>query len=180
MRVRHLILTAALVAGLAACADDSGGEPGATEEPTSVEETMEEETTEEEMTDDGEAAATESTIMVADSDLGQILVDGEGMTVYLFTNDSPGVSTCEGDCLAAWPPVPGPATAGEGVDASLLGTTTATDGTTQVTYDGWPLYYWAQDAAPGDVTGQGVNDVWFVIAPDGTMVTEAPMSVGDY
>lgn len=163
MRARHLILTAALAASLAACSGSDGGNDSTSEEPPAAEET----TTE-------EAATGAEALEVADSDLGQILVDGEGMTVYLFTNDSPGVSTCEGDCLAAWPPLPGPATAGEGVDASLLGTTTATDGTTQTTYDGWPLYYWAQDVAPGDVTGQGVNDVWFVVAPDGSQVTDAP------
>jgi len=168
MRARYLILTAALVASLAACGGD-GGDNETSEAPPAAEESV---------TESDDAAATEGTLAVADSDLGQILVDGEGMTVYLFTNDSPGVSTCEGDCLAAWPPVAGPATAGEGVDSSLLGTITATDGTTQVTYDGWPLYYWAQDAAPGDVTGQGVNDVWYVVAADGSAVMGAP-AAGD-
>jgi len=162
MRVRYLFLTAALAASLAACGSDSGGN-----------ETSEAPASDESMSASDDAAATEGTLDVADSDLGQILVDGEGMTVYLFTNDSPGVSNCEGDCLAAWPPVAGPVTAGDGVDASLLDTITATDGSTQVTYDGWPLYYWAQDTAPGDVTGQGVNDVWYVVAPDGTQVTGA-------
>lgn len=170
MRARHLILAAALAVGVAACGSDGGGEePGATEEAPTAEETMSES---EETTSDA-AATDEATLMVADSGLGQILVDGEGMTVYLFTNDSPGVSTCEGDCLTAWPPVPGPLTGGEGVDEALLGTVTATDGSTQATYDGWPLYYWMQDAGPGDVTGQGVNDVWFVVAPDGTAVTDS-------
>jgi len=60
--------------------------------------------------------------------------------------------------------------AGDGVDAALLGTTTREDGAVQVTYGGWPLYFFAGDAAAGDVTGQGVNDVWFVVAPDGAMV----------
>lgn len=172
MRARHLILSLALVASLTACGSGSGDDGGTTGEPPAADET----TTE----GGGDAAAAEDALMVSDSDLGQILVDGEGMTVYLFTNDSPGVSTCQGDCLAAWPPVPGPATAGDGVDASLLGTVTATDGTTQASYDGWPLYYWAQDAAPGDVTGQGVNDVWFVVAPDGSAVTASTASGTDY
>jgi predicted lipoprotein with Yx(FWY)xxD motif len=179
MRARHLFLAAALAGSLAACGGDAGGDGGyGTAGETTADETTAEETTAEEGDD---AAETAGALMVADSDLGEILVDGEGMTVYLFTNDSPGVSTCEGDCLAAWPPLAGPVEAGDGVDASLLGTTTATDGSTQATYDGWPLYYWQQDAAPGDVTGQGVNDVWYVVAPDGTMVTEAPMSnAADY
>ena len=91
----------------------------------------------------------------AESDLGTILVDGEGLTLYLFMPDAQGPSTCEGDCLAAWPALVGPATAGEGVDESLLATATrADDGSEQVTYNGWPLYYFAQDSAPGDVNGQ--------------------------
>lgn len=116
MRVRHLFVAAALAATLTAC----GGTDDATSENDAADETP-------------ASSSQEATIAVADSDLGSILVDGEGMTVYLFTNDSPGESTCEGDCLAAWPPVPGPAAAGEGVDADLLGTIEATDGTTQAT-----------------------------------------------
>lgn len=102
------------------------------------------------------------------------LVDDEGRTLYLFTNDTPnsGTSTCTGDCLAAWPAlvVTGSATAGEGVDATLLGTITRDDGTMQVTYNGWPLYYYASDAAPGDMLGQGLNDVWFLVSGAGTAI----------
>jgi len=112
--------------------------------------------------------------MTAQSGLGTILVDGDGMTLYLFTNDSPGVSTCEGACLAAWPPLLGRPQAGAGADDSLLGSLTRTDGTPQVTYNGWPLYYWAQDAAPGDTNGQGVNDVWWVVSPEGDPIGATP------
>jgi len=106
---------------------------------------------------------------------GPRLVDGEGNTLYLFTEDEPGVSTCEGGCLAAWPAVLTDADpiALEGVDAALLGTLERADGGTQVTYAGWPLYRYAADAAPGDATGQGVGGVWFVVAPDGTGI-DAP------
>jgi predicted lipoprotein with Yx(FWY)xxD motif/plastocyanin len=108
-------------------------------------------------------------------ELGQFLVDAEGMTLYLFLRDTPGVTNCYDNCAVAWPPLytMGPATAGEGVDAGLLGTTTRTDGTTQVTYNGWPLYYYAKDMQPGDVTGQDVGDVWYVISPAGEMVEAA-------
>jgi predicted lipoprotein with Yx(FWY)xxD motif len=116
-------------------------------------------------------AAGDATVMTADSELGTILVDGEGRTLYVFTPDAQGPSTCEADCLAAWPALAGPAAAGEGADAALLGTATrADDGTEQVTYNGWPLYYFAQDAAAGDVNGQGVGDVWFVLDPAGEPV----------
>ena len=80
--------------------------------------------------------------MTAESDLGTILVDGEGMTLYLFTKDTQGdgKSTCEGPCLEAWPPLVGEPTAGTGADAAKLGSIVRTDGTTQATYNGWPLY----------------------------------------
>lgn len=110
--------------------------------------------------------------MTASTDLGTILVDAKGMTLYLFTKDTQnsGKSTCEGQCLAAWPPLLGEPKAGKGADKSLLGTITRTDGTTQATYNGWPLYYWAKDSAPGDTTGQGVNGVWWVLNAAGDAV----------
>jgi predicted lipoprotein with Yx(FWY)xxD motif len=104
-----------------------------------------------------------------DARFGPILTDGSGITLYLFTADGPGVSVCVDECLAVWPPLltDGEPVAQRGADASLLGTLTRDDGSVQVTYAGWPLYFFAADMAPGDVTGQGVNDVWFVVAPDG-------------
>jgi predicted lipoprotein with Yx(FWY)xxD motif len=120
-----------------------------------------------------DAAAAAGDLRVDSSELGELLVDADGMTLYLFTNDSGGESQCEDDCAAAWPPlvVDGDPVPGEGVDASLLDTTERSDGRSQVTYAGWPLYTWAQDQQPGDVTGQGVQDVWFVVAPDGEPIT---------
>jgi predicted lipoprotein with Yx(FWY)xxD motif len=107
---------------------------------------------------------------------GQALVDGEGRTLYLFTNDTQnsGTSSCTGDCLVAWPPLftDGDPVAGTGVDAALLGTISLPDGTTQVTYNGWPLYYYAEDTAPGDVNGQGVGGVWFLVSPTGEMIEQ--------
>lgn len=118
------------------------------------------------------AAADAATLALtmADTSLGSILVDGKGMTLYLFTKDSPNTSVCEGECLAAWPPLLGMPTAGEGVDDSKLGSFQRSDGSTQATYNGWPLYYWQNDAKPGDVTGQNVNEVWFVLDRDGDAV----------
>ena len=101
---------------------------------------------------------------MGESSLGQILVDGDGMTLYMFVPDAQGPSTCVEGCLEAWPMVQGPATAGAGVDAALLATAPRPeDGTAQATCDGWPLYTFTQDAAAGDVTGQGVGGNWYVL-----------------
>ena len=102
-------------------------------------------------------------VTVADSSLGSVLVDGEGNTLYLFTPDGQGSSVCYDQCATAWPPLSADAVAGDGVDAGLLGSAPRTDGPDQATYNGWPLYYFVNDAAPGDVNGQGVNDVWYVL-----------------
>ncbi|HZK74543.1 MAG TPA: hypothetical protein VFD88_11130 [Clostridia bacterium] len=117
-----------------------------------------------------------TTIGVAtDAKLGQILVDGSGKTVYLFVADTGKASTCYTSCAQAWPPVlaTGAPKAGAGAQASLLGTTKRTDGTTEVTYAGHPLYYFVRDAKAGDTTGQGVNGfgaLWWVLSPSGTAV----------
>jgi len=112
----------------------------------------------------GTGAASGGTVSIADTSLGPILVDSNGMTLYMYAPDEAGPSTCVDRCLAAWPAVPGPVTGGQGVDASLLGTATRPDdGSAQATCNGWPLYTFVQDAAPGDVNGQGANDVWYVL-----------------
>ncbi len=120
-------------------------------------------------------AATGTTIAVATSKLGQILVDGKGMTVYLFVVDKGTTSNCYTSCATIWPPVltTGAAQAGAGANASLLGTTTRTDGKTEVTYAGHPLYYFVQDKAAGDITGQGINGfggLWWVLSPSGAAI----------
>ena len=117
------------------------------------------------------AAAADGSVVLASTDLGDILQDSEGRTLYLFTPDAQGDSTCYDDCADAWPAFVEEGSAGEGVDASLLGTTTRTDGAVQVTYNGWPLYYFAGDVAPGDTNGQALNDVWWVVDAAGNAVT---------
>lgn len=116
------------------------------------------------------AGESDPAIAVADSEFGEILIDSEGNTLYLFTPDDSGPSVCNGDCAAAWPPLLGPVAAGAGIDAALVGTASRDDGSIQATYNSWPLYYFARDATPGDTNGQGVNDVWYVIAPDGEAI----------
>ena len=109
------------------------------------------------------------TVRVGSSEeLGRFLVDNKGMTLYLFTEDEEGLSNCYDQCAVAWPPllveageipVPGDGLGGE------LGVTERNDGTLQVMYNGTPLYYWVSDEIPGDTTGHGVSDVWFVVEP---------------
>ncbi len=106
--------------------------------------------------------------------LGTFLVDAEGMTLYIFLGDEPGKSNCYDACAQNWPPLlsDGVPVAGNGVDGDLLGTAERSDGSVQVTYNGWPLYYFATDAAAGDTNGQGIKDVWYVIGPDGEAITK--------
>ena len=120
-------------------------------------------------------AVSEAILNVAtDPKLGEILVDGKGMTLYMYTVDGPNQSNCTGGCLVKWPPLltQGSPKLGEGVDDSLVGTATLADGSMIVTYNKMPLYYWVNDASSGDTTGQGVGGVWYVVSPDGKSVTQ--------
>jgi predicted lipoprotein with Yx(FWY)xxD motif len=123
------------------------------------------------------SAGSAATIAVANNaKLGSILVDGSGRTVYLFVADQGTTSVCYNDCAAAWPPVltHGAPQAGSGATASLLGTTTRKDGSTEVTYNGHPLYYFIADKSPGDATGQKLNNFggpWYVLSPSGMEIT---------
>ena len=112
-------------------------------------------------------AVADTTVSTAeDPELGTYLTDADGMTLYLFTNDEPGVSNCYDQCAENWPPFSAeePLTLPEGVPGELT-LVERTDGTTMVAYNGWPLYYWVNDAAPGDTTGHEVGDVWYVVNP---------------
>ena len=158
--MRKVLFSAALVAALTlvAAACGGGGEepsgPVATAAPTTT------------------AAQQEgaTTVAVASSGLGDILVDAEGRTLYAFTKDKGDQSACSGQCADNWPALTGTATAGTGVQASLLSTAMQANGDSQVTYSGRPLYYFAGDAKPGDTNGQGVGNVWFVLTADGQLV----------
>jgi predicted lipoprotein with Yx(FWY)xxD motif len=104
--------------------------------------------------------------------LGSVLVDSEGMTVYEYTPDSGTTSNCYGECETAWPPVlaEGKPTAGEGAMSSALGTTKRKDGTTQVTYEGHPVYTFTGDSSPGEANGQELEGTWFALNESGAPV----------
>ena len=119
-----------------------------------------------------------ATVSAASTSLGMILVDGSGRTLYLFEKDQPNQSACAGACAAAWPvdQTSGTPKAGSGVTASMLGTITRSDNTTQVTYNKHPLYYFQGDSGTGQHNGQGVDAFgakWYVVTPAGGADTGA-------
>jgi predicted lipoprotein with Yx(FWY)xxD motif len=98
--------------------------------------------------------------------VGNYLTDGDGNSLYYFTKDSAGTSACSGDCLKAWPAFTAPSfVIPSALDSADFNSITRDDGTMQVTYKGYPLYYWVKDKKRGDITGQGVGKVWYVIDP---------------
>lgn len=119
---------------------------------------------------------------VQNDSLGLILVDGAGNTLYRFTNDPPGVSNCVGACAGNWPPLLAPDGAvvvvGEGVNGTL-GLITRDDGSAQVTYNDMPLYFFINDAAPGDTNGHLVRNLWYVVHPDAPNVEVADQPITD-
>jgi predicted lipoprotein with Yx(FWY)xxD motif len=178
MNRRHgfLVVAALATIGLAGCAPDAsssgdtsgggsaGGSPAVTA-PAS------------------ETPSGSSDLATASTALGTVVVDGHGMTVYFFDNDTAnsGTSACTGACLTNWPPVTTSSStpAADGVTGTL-GTITTPDGKMQVTLQGLPLYTYAGDKAPGDVTGQGVKNIWWVVSPSGEKVTQAASAGAGY
>jgi predicted lipoprotein with Yx(FWY)xxD motif len=114
-------------------------------------------------------------LAVRSGSLGKILADSQGRTLYLFEKDTGTMSNCSGACAGQWPPAPAGAhpKAGSGLDAALLGTTTRSDGSQQLTYGGHPLYRFVGDRAVGDTKGQNVDAFgaeWYVVSPAGKKV----------
>jgi predicted lipoprotein with Yx(FWY)xxD motif len=122
-----------------------------------------------------------ATLKTANSSFGEIVVDGKGMTAYIYTPDKPGsgMSACTGECASLWPAITtSSATVHADGIAGKLGTIKGVDGKPQVTLNGHPLYTYAQDSAPGDVNGQGLMGIWYVVSPNGTKITGSANSGG--
>jgi predicted lipoprotein with Yx(FWY)xxD motif len=178
MRLRTLGTLVVGIAVVAACGGEGGGDTTTLattgEEVTTTADAGQEEPATTTTAAPDEATTTAAEMMdgihAADSDLGSILVDPDGLTLYVFTADSDGESACYDECASTWPPVAADTAISTDLDAAMFGSIERTDGTQQLTVNGMPLYLFASDTAPGDVNGQGVNDVWFVVDADGNMV----------
>jgi len=179
---RAWLATIAASASLAGClgdGDSDGGDDGSTNGTTDGDSTDGGSNDGDGGTDEGSNGGGDNadsdgaslTVSTAEHEqLGEILVDGDGTTLYMFDPDpqGDGASECTDDCAASWPPlVTEDGVEGDGSVTASLSTFERADGSTQVAANGWPLYYWQGDSEPGDATGQGVNDVWWVLDPEG-------------
>jgi predicted lipoprotein with Yx(FWY)xxD motif len=129
------------------------------------------------------ASGKPATLGVESTSLGKILDDGQGRTLYVFQGDTGTKSNCSGACATNWPPLTSAnPTVGKGASASMTATTKRSDGKTQVTYNGHPLYTFTGDSGPGDTSGQGVSafgGLWYALSPAGRQVTaSAPNNSG--
>jgi predicted lipoprotein with Yx(FWY)xxD motif len=125
---------------------------------------------------DNRRAASGTALKTAHISGATVLTSSRGFTVYWFAPDTSTKSNCNGTCATIWPPVTGPATAGPGVTAAKLGTITRSDGTTQATYNGHPLYTYTADTSPGQANGNGINSsggVWHEVTASGAAVPAA-------
>jgi predicted lipoprotein with Yx(FWY)xxD motif len=158
IRTRAIIGIGAAALALAACGGDYGSDEPSTaaDGPNAA---------------DASEATADAQVGRGDTGLGTVLVDAEGLTLYGLTDDTDGVSTCDGACAEAWPPltVDGPDLPA-GLDSDVFSVVERSDGTFQLKAGEWPLYRFAGDAAPGDTNGQASGGVWFAAAPDGSLI----------
>ena len=129
------------------------------------------------------ASNSQAVVKMRSTSLGDILVAGNGKTLYMFARDKGTKSTCTGACATFWPPLltTGAPKAGAGITAGLLGTSHRADGTVQVTYHSHPLYFFAKDTKAGQTKGEGLaafGAKWFALSPEGTKVTPPASSPG--
>ena len=164
MKLKLAIVLALLLAACSPAADDSAATTDATTPPAT--EAPAPTTTEAAATTTSEAASVVAGgVSTAETSLGTVLIDQDGRTIYIFTVDEGSVSACYDDCEAAWPVIAAGADVGD-LDVSA-GSTTRNDDAEQLTINGRPVYLFASDAGPGDVNGQGVFDVWYVLDASG-------------
>jgi predicted lipoprotein with Yx(FWY)xxD motif len=124
------------------------------------------------------SSASANTVLSTTINGTQVLTNSKGFTLYWFVPDTSTKSNCNGSCATYWPPVKGPVTAGSGVTGTL-GTITRSDGSTQATYDGHPLYTYVGDTAPGQAKGNGLNlsgGVWHEMTVSGATASGSSSS----
>ncbi|MFE6050997.1 hypothetical protein ACFQ6N_09590 [Kitasatospora sp. NPDC056446] len=165
---RAAVMAAAGIAAvtlIAGCGSSGGGKSGAPSMSTTPGSSSS-------TSSPGSASAPASATLQTANDpkLGTIVTDSAGFTLYRFDQDesNPSESYCNGSCSTIWPPehAAGNVTV-KGIDSKLVGTVTRSDGTKQVTLNGWPVYRYSPDAKPGDTKGQGVGGTWFAVTPTG-------------
>ncbi|MGQ0718033.1 MAG: hypothetical protein ACT4NP_12135 [Pseudonocardiales bacterium] len=161
---RTSILVASAAAGLMALSACSGGDYGSSAAPASLPQSANQQEV-------GQAGGVKLAVAQV-GNLGEVVTDQNGLTLYRFDKDKakPSASNCDDACAMTWPPALGEPTSVQlqGVDPALVGTVTRSDGTQQLTLNGWPLYTYAKDTAPGEALGQGVGKTWFAATPQGT------------
>ncbi|MGH4010325.1 MAG: hypothetical protein ACRDTH_19560 [Pseudonocardiaceae bacterium] len=161
-RTHTSILVAGAAAGLMALSACSGGDYSSSATPAS-----QPQSTDQEVSQAGGVKLAVAQV----GNLGEVVTDQNGLTLYRFDKDKakPSVSNCNDGCAMTWPPALGDPTSVQlqGVDMALVGAVTRQDGTKQLTLNGWPLYTYAKDTAPGEALGQGVGETWFAATPQG-------------
>jgi predicted lipoprotein with Yx(FWY)xxD motif len=170
VRIKLVTFGVALVLLLAACGSDSNdtsstsGDNGNSSRTTEADES---------------AADSNAVVKTADTDLGEVWVTKDGMTVYGFTADMNGTSSCTDACAQNWPPVAvDSSTLPSGLDDAIFTVITRPDGTYQLAAKNQPLYTFAMDESPGDTKGQGVINSWWVVKPDGSLDMTATAASG--
>lgn len=160
-RRKRLLLAGFIAAGivLSACgSDDDTADAGAAETDTAEATTP---------------AASGDLVSTGSTDLGSVLVDEAGLSLYGFLPDELGAPTCGGACADAWPPLTAPsAELPDGLDSGIFTVVDGIDGGFQLAAGGWPLYRFAGDATAGDITGQGSGGSWFLVGPDGSLISD--------
>ncbi|WBB59078.1 hypothetical protein O7599_26235 [Streptomyces sp. WMMC500] len=176
-RIRLAVVSAAAIVMMTAasgCSSDDGGSSASAEATASTKASTKATSKASSVAEDSDKGTVKT---ASAGKLGTILVDEEGNTLYLFEKDTSTTSTCDGECAKAWPPLEtsGTPKAGGSAQDKMLDTSKRSDGKTQVTYNGHPLYTYQGDSNPGDTNGQGLDQFgakWYVLDADGNKVVK--------
>jgi predicted lipoprotein with Yx(FWY)xxD motif len=168
-RTRALVLATSAAFGLTTLAACGGTAPQQQAAPPPATQ---------QQTDPNQVKLTATTV----GQLGQVVTDASGMTLYRYDGDSanPPASHCDGPCSQMWPPALATSSTAtlDGIDQSAVGVILRKDGTKQITINGWAVYRFIKDAAPGDAKGQGAQQKWYAVTPQGKKAAGAPATGG--